>query len=292
MAADMVVRLEQGLWRDGSCFASGRVRALIGEDEALLADLGLAAVPAVRITALVAAACRIDGFGNLTPNDARLLSIGDRERFLIALYRANFGEQLDAVAQCPANACGETVEFELATECLLAPHEKAIEPADGAIPPPLTREVALDTERGTWQVRFRVPNGSDQELAARAALSDTAKAADLVLERCVAEVIDANGQPLTVDDWRPQLREPLSATFSELDAQANMSYALRCPVCDAGFAAVVDAGTFLLRELASRHGIFAEVDQLARAYHWSEAEILALPVARRRRYLAMVAGGG
>jgi len=291
VAADMVVRLEQGLWRDGTCFASGRVRALIGEDEALLADLGPVATPAVRATALVAAACRIDGFGCLTPRDARLLTIGDRERFLIALYRANVGEWLDAVVQCPAAACGETVEFELAAECLLAPSEKGTELADVANPLPLMRAIALATEHGTWRVRFRVPNGGDQELAARVAVSDRAQAVDLVLERCVAEVRDAKGQPLLVDEWRPVLREPLSEIFSEVDAQANMTCALCCPACGTEFTAVVDPGTFLVRELAGRHGIFAEVDQLARAYHWSEAEILALPVARRRRYLAMVAGG-
>jgi hypothetical protein len=153
------------------------------------------------------------------------------------------------------------------------------------------RELALATEHGAWQVRYRLPNGSDQELAARVARSDKAQAVDLVLERCVLEVRDANGQLLAADDWRPVLRAPLSETFSKVDAQANVSCALRCPLCGTEFTALVDAGTFLVRELTGADGIFVQVDQLARAYHWSEAQILALPVARRRRYLALVAGG-
>jgi hypothetical protein len=32
----------------------------------------------------------------------------------------------------------------------------------------------------------------------------------------------------------------------------------------------------------------ADVHRLARAYHWSEEDVLALPVTRRRRYLAHV----
>jgi hypothetical protein len=37
-----------------------------------------------------------------------------------------------------------------------------------------------------------------------------------------------------------------------------------------------------------RGGLLLEIDQLARAYHWSEADILAIPAARRRRYLALI----
>jgi hypothetical protein len=35
----------------------------------------------------------------------------------------------------------------------------------------------------------------------------------------------------------------------------------------------------------------AEVDTIARAYGWTEAEILALPADRRRRYLALAGSG-
>jgi len=291
VAADTVVRLEQGLWRDGTGFVEASVRVLTGEDEVLVADMGPTAIPAVRATALIAAACWIDGIGCLSLHDARLLSIGDRERCLLALYRLNFDQRLDAVVQCPATSCGETAEFELDVEYLFTSPEHGPEVTEGAMPIPLAREVVLATARGEWQVRFRVPNGSDQELAAQFVLSDAAQAADLILECCVTEVTDSNGQALSIDDWLPLLREPLSQTFSEIDAQANVTCALRCPACGEEFRAVVDAGTFLVRELVGRQGIFTEVDQLARAYHWSESEILALPVARRQRYLALVAGG-
>jgi hypothetical protein len=281
----MRISLQQGLWRDGAGFTTGVVRVLNGQDEALVADAGATDNAAVSATGLIVAACSIDGVGALTSEDARLLSIGDRERMLLALYRANFGEQLQAVVQCPRDACSETVEFELTVTQLLQATGSDSE-ATGVAPP--TRTATLVTGCGKWQVCFRVPNGGDQELAAQVARSDPAQAVDLILGRCVAQVRDASGQPLAIDSWLPALRESLSQTFADIDRQANVSCALCCPACQTEFATVVDAAAFLMRELVGKRGIFAEVDQLARTYHWSESDILALPVVRRRRYLAMV----
>lgn len=290
MDADMVVRLEQGLWRDNARFAEASVRVLTGADETLIAGGEAAATPAARATMLVAAACRIEGIGSLTPDDARLLSVGDRERLLLALYRRNFGERFDAVVQCPAASCGETAELELAVESLLVPTANEPSSPEGAGSASLMHDITLATADGQWRVRFRVPNGGDQELAARVAASDAAGAGDRILERCVAEVRDASGKSLTVDEWLPVLRESLPESLCEIDQQANVTVKLRCPACETAITAIVDAGTFLHRELVGSHGIFVEVDRLARAYHWSESEILAMPVARRRRYLALVAG--
>ena len=64
-----------------------------------------------------------------------------------------------------------------------------------------------------------------------------------------------------------------------LQAQAT------CPECDAELLVEVDP--YLTLSLA-RDEIFGEVHTLARHYHWSEAEILALPQARRRLYLGLI----
>ena len=53
--------------------------------------------------------------------------------------------------------------------------------------------------------------------------------------------------------------------------------------------ASVDVGSFVWEEIAAEaRRVVHEVDRLARAYGWREADILAMTPARRRTYLALV----
>ncbi|MEQ1895103.1 MAG: hypothetical protein ABL998_21395, partial [Planctomycetota bacterium] len=52
---------------------------------------------------------------------------------------------------------------------------------------------------------------------------------------------------------------------------------------------LLDAVAFLRAEFAAaRRALQEELHVLASTYHWSEAEILALPSDRRRRYVARI----
>jgi hypothetical protein len=63
-----------------------------------------------------------------------------------------------------------------------------------------------------------------------------------------------------------------------------------CPACATRGQVLFDAADLLFRELGLGRGdLYGEVHRLALAYHWSEAEILALSWAKRRRYLDLLA---
>jgi len=73
---------------------------------------------------------------------------------------------------------------------------------------------------------------------------------------------------------------------ARLDPNAECEIALTCPACHGTFSAWLD-GFELIRQQTSRAGgILAQVDLIASAYGWTEAEILALPRERRLRYCA------
>jgi len=58
-----------------------------------------------------------------------------------------------------------------------------------------------------------------------------------------------------------------------------------CPECGSHVAAYFDARRFCIRELRERaFFIYQDIDVLARRYHWSEKDILALPHTRRATY--------
>lgn len=185
------------------------------------------------------------------------LPIGRRDRMLIDLRARLLGQGLHLRAACPA--CGEPVEAELAT----VPETAAVTADEHSV------------TTGEHSATFRLP-GSD-DIAASAASADPQAT---LLARCVREP-------------RGPLPDALAAAvltaMAELDPDADLSLALRCPACDHPWAAALDITPFFRAELSAWANRFAhEVDALARAYGWTEADILAMTPARRQLYLSRV----
>ena len=74
------------------------------------------------------------------------------------------------------------------------------------------------------------------------------------------------------------------------DPQAEIIISLGCPNCGKHWELIFDVAHFFWNEIAAQaQRLVYEIDALARAYGWTEREILALPVQRRRTYLEMLA---
>jgi hypothetical protein len=279
MRTEVIIPLMHGVWRDGRWHGRAALRPINGADEALVME---AALPVRRATALLAATTlAIGDIAPVTPEIANGLTIGDRERLLLALHAISFGAKIDVVAHCADPACGERIELPVTLSDLFG--------VETDTPPPA--EHALIAASGALHVRFRLPTGADHEAAARLA-NDLERAADRMLTRCILGVTDEHGRAVPADDVLDALRAPLADAFRTLDPAAETVAAFDCPACGRHARASLDALTLLGAELARTESIFADVNRLARAYHWSEADILALPVARRRRYLALLAQSG
>src|SRR5689334_961451 len=105
------VTLVSGLWRDGNCVRELRLAELDADAQRELVDALAGALPAQRVTGLVARA--VESFG---PDDARALTIGDRDRVVLALRRRLAGDAMVCVCHC---ACGQTLELTLSVDALL-----------------------------------------------------------------------------------------------------------------------------------------------------------------------------
>jgi hypothetical protein len=282
MSAETLVTLRHGLRRGGARHRCAVLGELTGADEARLAELGPGASPALRATALIAACVR--SLGEIAPfgeAEARALTAGDRERLLLRLCDLSFRRPFEAVLSCPGEGCGETMEFGFSLENLLEEPESEPEDQDEI-------RLHVDAAGAGLEVRCRLPTGADQEAAAAVARRDPAAAGDAVLARCILAVSNGDGRPLASGALLAHLRDPLAEAFAARDPDAETAVRAGCPACGTEVTALLDAESFLAAELARSDGIFGEVDRLARSYHWSEAEILALGVSRRRRYLALL----
>jgi hypothetical protein len=81
----------------------------------------------------------------------------------------------------------------------------------------------------------------------------------------------------------------LSRRIEQLDPGARVSFTVACPDCAKSWDAALDVGDMLwMRLQAAAERLLLDVDALARAYGWSEAQVLALPPLRRAAYLQMV----
>ena len=68
-----------------------------------------------------------------------------------------------------------------------------------------------------------------------------------------------------------------------------VSFALECPDCGHRWPAPVDVAEALWMEVQrAAERLLAEIDALARAYGWSEEEIVSLSPVRRAAYLQLV----
>jgi len=294
----LVVPLAEGLWRDGIRYDRAEIRRLTGADEMEIAQGLSTRVPAEIATRLIAAGtARIGALSPPSLDDVRTLTIGDRERLLLALYRLNMGSRIEAVARCAEARCGTLLEVNFEVEDLrdsrpIGPSPEVDGRTSATDAEGLVHWIAVETEAGRWQVQCRLPNGADQEEAARIARSDPAAAADSILSRCLVGVFDPEGKAIPLEAAVAVLRGPISDAFLTLDPLAETTFVLTCPACGTRTTALFDAASFLLSRLAPGAGILTEVHRLARAYHWGEAEILALPRTRRRKYLELLAAEG
>ena len=176
-------------------------------------------------------------------------SLGQRNQRLLALNAALGLPAPEAVAACPA--CGTLAEFRLPADDLLA------------LPAPQTDMVEAGGHR------FRLPRMADVLAASPLPLA----------QRC-----HADGAPVPAS-----IAEAAGRALDAADPAADVVIDLDCSACGTAFRAAVDIAA-LVADAIDRlvAGLYRDVDALARAYGWREADIVALPAERRRRYVAMV----
>ncbi|MDX2032418.1 MAG: phage baseplate protein [Blastocatellia bacterium] len=195
------------------------------------------------------------------------LSIGRRDGMLMELRNGLFGAEVDAIVGCPV--CGEVLELNFSLTDLQSP------------PAPFD---SLLLESGTYFARFRLPNSIDFEEVA--AYPETARTR--LLERCALSLSDQDRE-CSLSELPEELKQEVISRMDEADPQANIQLALNCSGCGHSWSAPFDIVSFLWREIeALVMQLFREIHLLARAYHWSEAEILGMSARRRRQYLEMI----
>jgi hypothetical protein len=202
-------------------------------------------------------------------------SLGARNAALLQLRARLFGPAQPLSSRCPR--CGTTTEF--AIDCSVL--AQALLPAPDADAP--HRLDALG-----HHIEFRLPTATDVRAAAAEPDGDFVQA---LLARCIERCERDDGGACDVADIPDAVAELLSERMESLEPGATVGFDLTCPECASPWTAAMDCGGILWSELQARaERLLLDVDALARAYGWSEPQVLALSATRRAAYLQLVGG--
>jgi hypothetical protein len=184
------------------------------------------------------------------------VDLSQRDWHLLQLRRQWFGTALAGYTDCPA--CGERMEIALDAEAIAGEC-----PADA--PPFVSRNGC----------RFRLPTVGD--LVAVAGIDDDTATRHL-FERC-----SLDDPPL---DALPAIFDEVDAGLASLADDRGIFLNLSCTRCGAPSRHALDPTEYLWNEIsAAATMLLDEVHLLARAYGWSERDILAMGPVRRHAYL-------
>ena len=193
------------------------------------------------------------------------LPIGDRDHRLMLLRGRLFGPRVSGQDSCAE--CGTVLDVSFDLGALAAGHAPARTPVTVRV--------------GKRMLRCRPLTTADLIAAAEA---DGPGFRAGLLARCVT---GSDGQPAT-DLPAPAMAKVMSA-LSAADPLADVRLAVTCGECGHQWDITFDIASFLWTEIcAAVERLLSDVHVLARAYGWSEAEVLAVGPRRRQYYLQAV----
>lgn len=205
----------------------------------------------------------------------RKMTYPERDWLLLELRRRTFGPRMRAQVRCPNCGCMAEAEF--------SSGELPLEP--GAA----WARTAVRLPSGAVAVLGPLTAGDHEEFAGLHGLEEAEQAATALARALVSlEARDGPFSPLDIEFLAPDDVAALQASLEQMSPE-GVDINLNCQECARPMVAPLDMCAFFFAELRE-HGrtLLDDVHTLARTYHWSEPEILALPLGRRLAYLSRI----
>jgi len=204
-----------------------------------------------------------DGTDQGTLMDA---SPGQRSHALLVWRERVFGATMPCIADCPQ--CGDRMEFELQRADLFSITAYELPEHIEVDAPPFSvrvRPISLKDIVGA--------NGDAEDLFARC----------IVEARKKKKVVSARDLPVAV-------RDQIEARILEVDPLLDLRLELNCPGCEHAWSAPFDVAAYCWGEVERwAQRMLVSIHQLARAYGWTERDVLDLSARRREHYLQLIA---
>jgi hypothetical protein len=197
------------------------------------------------------------------------LAVGTRTEMLAGIASLTSGA-LTVTLRCVDAHCREALEVE-------------ISPGELRAWCSFTERDSANVEVNGHQARVRRPTGRDQRVWLDTAWPDADAARRGMLTSLMSSL------PLALDEGAIGAIE---AELERIDPLVGFSLTVACPACGASASHTVDLDKSALQLLRrTQERLLETVVGLATRFHWTEADIFALPAWRRERYLALAEAG-
>jgi hypothetical protein len=288
------VRLPGGWWDPaGRLQRDAVLTTLTGRDEEQLSQLGRQETASLVTHVLSRCVRRLGDLSPVPAHVVRQLLVADRDYLLLRLRRATFGDRIRADLFCPWAECGMRMSVDFSIDEL--PVRESVQKGpvhEMALSPAALAGSAGAGDLGGGEVAFRLPTGADQEELSGLLASDEARALTLLLARCVERLGDRTTPGVdAVAGLSGLARAEIEAEMLRVAPMVEREIETACAECHRAFVTPVDLRRFFFGELRTDNQmLYQEVHYLAYHYHWSEAEILAMPRTKRALYLDVLSG--
>lgn len=220
---------------------------------------------------------RCDAFGATRRIDRNFfweLEIGKRTECLLILATLAGASELTVSFRCLNQACRQQMEINLTIEELIEIQQQS-------------SQMELRVRIGNDSVAIRKPTGREQLQWLSQSFTDEKAAVQVMIQNLLAEHEKSRFLPAGIvpDEWVQAIDE----TMADLDPLVNFTLLVNCPYCETQNQHGLDLGELSLQRLHhAQENLLRSVHRLASHYHWSEAEVFAVPAWRRSRYLALI----
>ncbi|OQX18476.1 MAG: hypothetical protein BWK76_07415 [Desulfobulbaceae bacterium A2] len=240
-------------------------------------DMDFDQTPRPWLETQILASCTLDGHDGFPDEDFFWqMELGHRLQCLVqiaALSEEN--GRLHVEMRCPRTDCRLEMELDLAPDELL--HMWQTTPSRPTVDVPIAGRL----------VRLRHPRGRDQRAWLQRTFVTSGEATLAMLETLMLDEHDET--PWTDGMPDAETLTTIGAALAAADPRLNFSLRVTCPDCGQTESHSLDLGTLALSRLRQAQGrLLHTIHALASHYHWSEAQILAIPPWRRARYLALI----
>jgi len=284
--------LPGGYWDpDGVLHREFELSVLTGRDEELLAQTKCAESASLVSTLLSRAVRRLGAVSPVSEDVARDLLVADRQYLMLKLRQSTFGDMVRANLFCPWADCGSRVSMEFNIDDL--PVEEAGERAPFytlTLSPQALGECDGEIGDEQQQVRFRLPNGGDQEALSPLLARNEAEALSQLLARAIQNIGPLSSPGVEdVAALSSTARAEIEAEMERIAPRIELNLETTCPECKRGFLVPFDLQRFFFGELRTNVDLlYRQVHYLAYHYHWGEVEIMTMPQSRRQRYVELL----
>jgi hypothetical protein len=210
------------------------------------------------------------------------LSLGKRIECLLALVKISAPQDSSSIdIHCLNQACRKQIGVDLSME-ELAIRQHMADSVDHVIITLADRNIQL-----------RKPIGRDQIESSKTCDVDENETIRHIIQRLI--IRDDQDQGINNQEWKIPGDDwigDIDNAMSEFDPLVNFSISITCPYCENEGKHDVDLEELALKKLHMiQRRLVHMIHRIAKNYHWSEQQILAIPSWRRSQYISLIEKG-